>query len=81
MASGRLGPDVAFEVSLLDESYQIERWGEDPEAAKRRDGMGERPMIEVYQVPLGSRRRFLRPRSSVLLCFCAPELKAKNKHT
>lgn len=27
---------AAFEVSQLDESFQIEQWGEDPEATKRR---------------------------------------------
>ena len=29
-------PDEAFELSQLDETYQIEQWGEDAEAAVRR---------------------------------------------
>jgi chaperone required for assembly of F1-ATPase len=33
---GSLSPEQAFEVSQLDETYQIERWGEDAEAAARR---------------------------------------------
>ncbi|MHA1151208.1 MAG: ATP12 family chaperone protein [Alphaproteobacteria bacterium] len=35
-AAGRIDAATAFEAALLDESYQIERWGEDPEAARRR---------------------------------------------
>ena len=33
----RLTPEAAFEASQLDESWQIERWGEDEEATLRRD--------------------------------------------
>jgi chaperone required for assembly of F1-ATPase len=33
---GRLGPEEAFALSQLDETFQIERWGEDGEAAARR---------------------------------------------
>lgn len=33
---GRVDADEAFELSQLDESYQIERWGDDEEAAERR---------------------------------------------
>ena len=29
-------PDEAFELSQLDETYQIEQWGEDAAAAVRR---------------------------------------------
>lgn len=36
MAEGRLTPDDAWHASQLDEGYQIEQWGEDPEAALRR---------------------------------------------
>ncbi len=36
LLEGRIGPDEAFEVSQLDETYQIEQWGEDAEATKRR---------------------------------------------
>ncbi|MCR9222216.1 MAG: ATPase [Alphaproteobacteria bacterium] len=34
---GRLGPADAFELSVLDERFQAERWGEDAQAAARRD--------------------------------------------
>ncbi|MEQ8250847.1 MAG: ATP12 family protein [Oceanibaculum nanhaiense] len=33
---GRISADEAFLVSQLDESFQIEKWGEDEEARKRR---------------------------------------------
>jgi len=36
LAEGRITPDEAFELSQLDETYQIENWGEDSEAAARR---------------------------------------------
>ncbi|MCU0893574.1 MAG: ATPase [Rhodospirillales bacterium] len=36
LARGRIQPAEAFALSQLDESYQIERWGEDAEAARRR---------------------------------------------
>jgi chaperone required for assembly of F1-ATPase len=36
LAEGRVTPAEAFELSELDESFQIERWGEDSEAARRR---------------------------------------------
>jgi chaperone required for assembly of F1-ATPase len=36
LAEGLLSPDQAFELSQLDESWQIEQWGEDAEAAARR---------------------------------------------
>ncbi|BAI72753.1 chaperone required for the assembly of the mitochondrial F1-ATPase [Azospirillum sp. B510] len=36
LLEGRLGAEEAFEVSQLDETYQIEQWGEDAEATKRR---------------------------------------------
>lgn len=36
LAEGRIDARAAFEAAQLDESYQIERWGEDPEAARRR---------------------------------------------
>lgn len=34
---GELDPEAAFEVSQLDESFQIERWGSDAEAMLRRE--------------------------------------------
>jgi len=35
LAEARLEPETAFAVSQLDERYQAEKWGEDPEAAAR----------------------------------------------
>lgn len=37
LAEGRLSADEAFAASQLDETYQIELWGEDPEATKSRE--------------------------------------------
>jgi chaperone required for assembly of F1-ATPase len=36
LLEGRLDPDEAFAASQLDESFQIEAWGEDTEQASRR---------------------------------------------
>jgi chaperone required for assembly of F1-ATPase len=36
LCEGSLTPEQAFDLSQLDETYQIERWGEDAEAAARR---------------------------------------------
>ncbi len=36
LAAGRIGADEAHAVSQLDESYQVERWGEDADAQARR---------------------------------------------
>ena len=36
LAADRLSVDEAFTTSQIDESYQIERWGEDPVLEKRR---------------------------------------------
>jgi len=41
LAEGRLDPESAFAAAHLDESFQIERWGEDPEQTKRRAGLKE----------------------------------------
>ena len=38
---GRVGWEEAHRLSRLDEDFQIEKWGEDPEARKRREGMHE----------------------------------------
>jgi chaperone required for assembly of F1-ATPase len=35
LADGRLNAEEAFALSQLDERYQAEKWGADPEAAKR----------------------------------------------
>ncbi len=37
----RIDGRAAWELSLIDESYQIEEWGEDPDATKRRSGLLE----------------------------------------
>jgi len=39
VSGGRLSAREAAEASLLDESYQAEQWGDDPEAVERRDGI------------------------------------------
>ena len=36
LAEGRLTPDEATDAALLDELFQAERWGNDPEAERRR---------------------------------------------
>ncbi|HZL60180.1 MAG TPA: ATP12 family protein [Stellaceae bacterium] len=36
---GRIGPEEAFAAAELDQTFQIEQWGEDPEQAKRRAGI------------------------------------------
>lgn len=36
LVEGRIDADAAFEVSQLDETFEIEQWGEDPEQTKRR---------------------------------------------
>lgn len=41
LLEGRLSPDEAFAAAQLDESFQIERWGEDLEQATRRDALRE----------------------------------------
>jgi len=41
LLAGRLSPEDAFTAAELDESFQIERWGEDAEQAKRRAGLKE----------------------------------------
>ena len=39
--AGRIDGTAAWELSLIDETYQIDEWGEDPEATKRRKGLLE----------------------------------------
>ena len=36
LVAGKIDAAAAFDAAQLDESYQIERWGEDPETARRR---------------------------------------------
>jgi chaperone required for assembly of F1-ATPase len=39
LMEGRLAADEAFAASQLDETFQIEAWGEDAEAAQRREAL------------------------------------------
>ena len=39
LAEGRLSPDEAADAALLDELFQAEKWGGDPEAERRRAGI------------------------------------------
>ena len=39
VSEGRLSAGEAFEAAQLDELYQIERWGEDPIATQRQEGI------------------------------------------
>lgn len=39
LMEGRLPAEEAFDVSQLDETFQIETWGEDAEATRRRAGL------------------------------------------
>ena len=41
LIEGRIDAEAAFAAAELDESYEIERWGEDAEQAKRRAGLKE----------------------------------------
>ncbi|MFT5487953.1 MAG: chaperone required for assembly of F1-ATPase [Paracoccaceae bacterium] len=41
VADNRIDGATAFELSLIDETFQIEEWGEEPEATKRRAGLLE----------------------------------------
>ena len=41
LIEGRIDAEAAFASAELDESYEIERWGEDAEQAKRRAGLKE----------------------------------------
>lgn len=39
LLAGRIKAAAAFDASQIDETYQLERWGEDAEAASRRAGL------------------------------------------
>ena len=39
LLAGRIKAAAAFDASQIDETYQLERWGEDTEAASRRAGL------------------------------------------
>lgn len=38
-ADGKIDGETAWELSLLEETFQINEWGEDPEATKRRENL------------------------------------------
>jgi chaperone required for assembly of F1-ATPase len=48
MAEGRITPETAWRAAHLDEDWQIEQWGEDPEAKARRDQM-EREFLSAAE--------------------------------
>ena len=50
LAEGEIDAEAAWALSQLDESYQIELWGEDPEARRRR---------EVLRADIAAAARFL----------------------
>jgi chaperone required for assembly of F1-ATPase len=39
LVEGRIGADAAFAAAQLDESFEIERWGEDSEQTRRRNAV------------------------------------------
>ncbi|MCG8507734.1 MAG: ATPase [Rhodospirillales bacterium] len=39
LVAGRIAPDQASEAAQLDERFQAEKWGDDPEAAERRQAL------------------------------------------
>lgn len=39
LIEGRLSPEEAFAAAELDETYCLERWGDDPQATERREGV------------------------------------------
>jgi chaperone required for assembly of F1-ATPase len=52
LIEGRLDPRGAFDAAELDTSFQIEKWGEDPEAARRRAGVRDDLEIAARMVAL-----------------------------
>jgi chaperone required for assembly of F1-ATPase len=48
LAEGRVAPEEAFELAELDTSFQIERWGEDAEAAARRGSL-RREIVDIHR--------------------------------
>jgi chaperone required for assembly of F1-ATPase len=52
LIEGRLDAEAAFTAAELDESYEIERWGEDAEQARRRKGLGEEIALAARFVAL-----------------------------
>lgn len=52
---GRLEPDAAWAASRVDEDYQIERWGENPEAAAHQAALREEMAAAVRYLDLLAR--------------------------
>ena len=50
LIEGHIDAEAAFASAELDESYEIERWGEDAEQARRRAGLKEE-LFEDYAEP------------------------------
>ena len=55
LLAGRIDADEAFELAELDASFQIERWGEDAEAAARRAALRAelRAAVRLVQLAAG----------------------------
>ncbi|WP_374449652.1 ATP12 family chaperone protein [Stella sp.] len=54
LVAGRLDAEAAWAASQLDESFQIEQWGEDAEAAQRRQALrAEFQAVERFVALLG----------------------------
>jgi chaperone required for assembly of F1-ATPase len=52
LAEGEIGPEQAFDITHLDELWQVERWGEDQLAleartARRRDFMAAAQLLAL----------------------------------
>jgi chaperone required for assembly of F1-ATPase len=52
VAEGMLAPDEAFQLSVLDELYQEERWGRDDDAAAQRDRAAQEVRMAARYVRL-----------------------------
>jgi len=52
LIEARLDAEAAFAAAELDESYEIERWGEDAEQARRRGGLREEIALAARFVSL-----------------------------
>ena len=52
LTESRLDADAAFDAAQLDETFEIEQWGEDPEQMRRRAGLREDIAIAARLVEL-----------------------------
>jgi chaperone required for assembly of F1-ATPase len=56
MAAGELAAEPAFEIAFLEELYEIERWGLDPEQARRHERLrADLAAAERFLLTLGRR--------------------------